>query len=715
MKFSFFMVPSILSLLSGLGIALISIVKSRKKSDNFLFALTCIWMTSLLPIPLLSYFFISNEQTLILIEQCTHFLYVFVIPITIQFYHSVMNVKRRKLEIFTYIFSSIMAIFVFTPYYIESTLTYSWGHIAKGGIAFSIFGLMSIITVFYGVILCAKHLKVEKNAVIKSKIRYILFSLNAIAILTCTNIPAINGIDIYPLGNFIFIPVIVMGIAMLKYRLLDIKSIAHITIVWIILSSLVLIPNILIFIFVKPILVSSPNEVAFLILAAWFSIDLLYFLVIQPNINKAFNKKKANLVIEQDRFINSIGIMRSLKDLAEEVENTMHTSFNPNFSEVFFKTKNETEYISNLFTDLTLEKTLIDKLKNIVGILDLDAAEADPEWAIHREELKKLRANKYTRYAIPFSREGLLLGFVLMGDKKNLKPLNMSEISYIRNIKTSASMAFANSFMLKDLKDLTEGLENTVRERTKELTVKNEQMLFELKLAKTVQDTISNSEFSMDRIEKIESKLVPLMEVGGDFIRVIELDEKRFAIAMADVSGHGVPAALLSSIIGAKIDEEIRRFKSVSKATNQINQDLYKLLSETGFYFTMILCLFDTEAMKVDVCNCGHPSALVLTDANKIFTMSPDSQIVGASQYYQFNSRSADIKKGMRFYLYTDGLTEAKNSLGEQLGEKNLAKFIAKTSKLSLKQSIHGIMQDVLSYSYEHKFNDDASIVVIEI
>ena len=70
--------------------------------------------------------------------------------------------------------------------------------------------------------------------------------------LTLLNIPAMNGIDLYPAGNFMFVPLSIMGYGVLQYRLLDITSILHKTLMWSVISSAIIVPNILIFAFSHP-------------------------------------------------------------------------------------------------------------------------------------------------------------------------------------------------------------------------------------------------------------------------------------------------------------------------------------------------------------------------------------------------------------------------------------------------------------------------------
>jgi len=155
------MLPPLITLLTSIVIAGIAILKGKLKKENILFALFCLWYALLTP-NFLGHFIIKDVNTILKMERSIHTLYVFIPFIGMLFYHTALNIKRTYLEIITFIVSAIFALLVHTPYYITDLLTYPWGHIAKGGIVFQIFGVYAFSVLIYGIVISILKLKQEK-------------------------------------------------------------------------------------------------------------------------------------------------------------------------------------------------------------------------------------------------------------------------------------------------------------------------------------------------------------------------------------------------------------------------------------------------------------------------------------------------------------------------------------------------------------------------
>ncbi len=147
----------------------------------------------------------------------------------------------------------------------------------------------------YGIVVSILKLRQEKNELVRLKIKYIILALNLIGIFTACNVPAMLGYNFYPLSNLMFIPLIFLGYGILRYRLMDIQSVLHVTFIWLCISSVIIVPNVIIFNILHPFFKSIDKSLLFFLLTIWFAVNYLYFIKVQPVIDQVFNRRKYNL------------------------------------------------------------------------------------------------------------------------------------------------------------------------------------------------------------------------------------------------------------------------------------------------------------------------------------------------------------------------------------------------------------------------------------
>lgn len=181
-RLNVYIIPPTLAFVIGLTLAIISIVKGRVKgkimTENILFSLVCIWWSCLLAPAFMSHHLFRGDEELILkIERVIHFFFVYVPVVNMVYFHRIMEVKRNYLIIICCIISFIISLFTPTEYYMYGLYSYNWGYIAKGGLAFNIYGLYGIIVILYmAVLVIGKH-KRARNEIERRKIKYIAFSI----------------------------------------------------------------------------------------------------------------------------------------------------------------------------------------------------------------------------------------------------------------------------------------------------------------------------------------------------------------------------------------------------------------------------------------------------------------------------------------------------------------------------------------------------------
>jgi serine phosphatase RsbU (regulator of sigma subunit) len=169
---------------------------------------------------------------------------------------------------------------------------------------------------------------------------------------------------------------------------------------------------------------------------------------------------------------------------------------------------------------------------------------------------------------------------------------------------------------------------------------------------------------------------VPAAYVGGDFYDVISLSDGSLLAYVADVSGKGVPAALIMAALSTKIRSEARLQSEVDKLLEIINTSTYQLMSEEGFFVTIVLARYWPLSGKMQIIRGGHlqPLWIVERGIGEILKISGIS--LGVTPNARYEKKEIRLSPGESVIFYTDGIIEARNENMELFGNERLADFI---------------------------------------
>ncbi len=712
-----FIVPPILCLVVGLTLAVISLTRGKLKKENILFSMLCVWWCMLSPI-FISHHLVSDINVIMRIERSFHAVYVFIIPITFIFFHTLLGLKRRWLEIAMLVFSAVIAALTQTDYYIYGLYTYHWGFMAKGGVALRIFGTASFLSLVYGLVMYLHRIGKETNPIMKMKLRYLLFSILLSALLTLINIPAMSGIDIYPMGNFIFVPLSIMAYGVLRYQLLDIRSILHITLIWIATSSAILIPNALIFALLLPHMRAMGPASLFALLTLWFAANFIYFRRIQPIINRFFNRHHFNLARNERLFIENIAFLKSLDQWVNEFESVLVKMLGVRFATVYLKAEDGNEYYTIRGEKKAVDPVMEEWFAGANHLVEKDMVDTNPYYSLVRDVFLRAFDEFGCFWIVPLMQEHGLIGIVVLGEKTNLGRITANEVRFINNIRSAATIALSNSIMYQRLNDLKNNLEKIVEDRTREIQNKNRQMTFELKIAKDVQKHILWPPLPDTRHVRVTGRMKPLMEVSGDFFDVVLLGEDRIAFAIVDVSGHGVPSALLTSMIKTELETQVKApGRKTSDICAAMNANLTPSLVETGIYFTMFLCIADLRYGAMEFTSCGHVTPFIISADGEAEILRMEGFMIGVSADSSYESRTVRIKKGDRLFLFTDGIPDIRSRDGEFFGMNRLIEESRDSMRLDPGAQIEALFRRAAEFGQGAPGGDrdDMTVLIAEI
>lgn len=302
---SIYVIPSLICFFACITLSIAFIFNGSFKSKNILFSLLCIWWSAL---PLLSvlHYILNDVSEMLIIERSVHFAFVFVMPVSVFFYHDTLNIRRKFPEAILFVICSLVAISTPANNYISGFYHFKWGYAAKSGIVSQVFWALNLAAVIYGIVINFKGLKKENNPSERKAIKYFIFALFMSALLICLNFPVIMGVNFYPFVNLMFIPLFIMGYGGLNHQLMDVKRISKVAFIRAVEFLLILIPNILIFVTVHPYIIKLDRIFYFTILTIWFCGNYLLLRSIQSCINKIIDKNKYRPVNDEIILRNNI-------------------------------------------------------------------------------------------------------------------------------------------------------------------------------------------------------------------------------------------------------------------------------------------------------------------------------------------------------------------------------------------------------------------------
>lgn len=216
---------------------------------------------------------------------------------------------------------------------------------------------------------------------------------------------------------------------------------------------------------------------------------------------------------------------------------------------------------------------------------------------------------------------------------------------------------------------------NMLYTKTTKLVTEQERIKSELAIATQIQEGCLENDFTeFNKLlnVRLTARMRPAKEVGGDFYDMFMIDESHMCFLIADVSGKGVPAAIFMSMAKTHIKNYATLGLTLSEVAMRTNNQLcYK--NEAGMFVTAFICVLDLDTDEVTFVNAGHNKPFISRGDGKFHMIEARANLVlGMMEDIPYKEQKLTLAKGDRFYLYTDGVTEAMNRNDELLGDTYL-------------------------------------------
>ena len=314
-------------------------------------------------------------------------------------------------------------------------------------------------------------------------------------------------------------------------------------------------------------------------------------------------------------------------------------------------------------------------------------------------------------------------GLTLLGKIPDIQPdlrsVIVSAYGDMKNIRTAMNRG-AFDFVTKpiDFDDFRVTIERTLRNLLawREATESREQLLVlqnELNVASKMQQSILPTVFPADSRYQVFGSMTPAREVGGDFFDIMNLEDGRIGIAVADVSGKGVPAALFmmscrTLLKGAAIGTV--RPGAVLKEVNQILQED----NEAMMFVTLFYAIFDPESGEMVYANGGHnPPMIVKADGSSSEIPVTSGIALGVMPDMDFAEDALQVAPGESVVFYTDGVTEAENANAELFDTERLRMVFSGVPPKNAKEANKAVFEAVSAFAGDTPQSDDITCITL--
>ncbi|MGZ7040355.1 MAG: PP2C family protein-serine/threonine phosphatase [Thermoanaerobaculia bacterium] len=238
----------------------------------------------------------------------------------------------------------------------------------------------------------------------------------------------------------------------------------------------------------------------------------------------------------------------------------------------------------------------------------------------------------------------------------------------------------------------------------------NQQMTRDLQIARRVQEAlVPQGPFRTSRLE-VRSAYLPSETLSGDFYDYFEQDGLLY-LFMADVSGHGLPAAILVSLLKSYIHTETDSHGSLSDFMARLNDFLFSVSLPTQFATAQLFRIDDKGVVAYS--NAAHPPFLLYRrDSGQATLYEEPSNLLGAMPHVGYEEHAMQIDPGDTLFMYTDGLTDRKNTSGDLYSIERIADLLEDSAHSELGSLYDRIYEDITGFGATEEFRDDIAFVL---
>ncbi len=274
-----------------------------------------------------------------------------------------------------------------------------------------------------------------------------------------------------------------------------------------------------------------------------------------------------------------------------------------------------------------------------------------------------------------------------------------------------------NAFSQSDLEVLTafasQAAISIERARMTRYMLEQKKIEEQLSIARTIQKTFLPDKVPEPPGYDLWGTNIASGEVGGDYFDFIRIVENQIGIAIADVSGKGIPAALIMASFRASLIAEIRNNYAIRTICGKVNNLLCESL-EPGNFVTAIYGVLDTKNSIFTFSDCGHNPALLLRADDSVEELFEGGMLLGVRPQATYEERPVYIRNGDILCMFTDGITEAEDENGEQFENERLLDTIRRHRTIAAEEIGAKVIDAVHAFADRRHVMDDLTLIIVK-
>ncbi|MCX6155134.1 MAG: SpoIIE family protein phosphatase [Candidatus Kapabacteria bacterium] len=311
-------------------------------------------------------------------------------------------------------------------------------------------------------------------------------------------------------------------------------------------------------------------------------------------------------------------------------------------------------------------------------------------------ELEEYLLNVEARVFSPMKTQGKTQGLLLVGKKMNAEAFSEENLQFIEALGNTAILAIENERLFRE-------------------EIEKKRLESEMNLALEIQQNLLPQ--SIPEIKGIDlfGISIPSSHVGGDYFDFIKISDTEILIAIADVSGKGMPASLIMANVQASLRILANMNLSLTDLVERINKMIYQNTAADKFV-TFFCGIYNSEYSTFKYLNAGHNPPFVIRAKGNVDQLKIGGLILGfIDDGFQYHSAEISLQKQDLIIFYTDGVTEAKSAAGAEYGEDHLIKCIKENKSKPSKVILENLIVDLKEFSDTLNQYDDITAVVLKI
>lgn len=306
------------------------------------------------------------------------------------------------------------------------------------------------------------------------------------------------------------------------------------------------------------------------------------------------------------------------------------------------------------------------------------------------------------------------IGVIFVDNIFHNKPIVEKDIDQLQIILNDFSVNLENAYIIRNLEQLVDDRTLQLQKALDALKARDRIIRTDLSIAQRIQQGLLPR--GIEQLNRLDFtvKYYPMSEVGGDIYDIVEIRPDYYRIFLADATGHGVQAALITMLIKGEYELIKTVMDNPAELLEILNNNYIANYSYLSFFFTCIVLDIDLQNEVIIYASGGHPNQFLLKE-NGVDELVSTGKIMGIMENATFKLEKTPFSHGDRVLLFTDGLFEQFNGDMQEYTDKRLYETALKVYHLSIPDLMDYLLSEVRDYMGGMEVNDDITMIGVDI